>query len=87
MAGLLRNAANAQQKRLSALESRFKADMRQRLRREAPRDTGKLRRSIKVLDDGRVRQEDYGWIQDGRGRHRGWVENAVEDSIKGVYGR
>ena len=58
-----------------------KEDMRQKvtakLKLNSPVDTGALRLSIEVDEDLEIRMNHYGYINNVKGPHRGWIDRSV----------
>ena len=75
-------------------EADFRQELENHLRIRAPKDTGRLRRSIKVtLRQGGhpcsgtfvITMEKHGWYQDRfNGKHKGWIDRATREVMRGA---
>ena len=72
----------SQAARFVALRAQLRGNLERALKREAPRDTGALARSIEVGPNASVTMEDYGFIQDSRGPHEGWIRRAAGRAVR-----
>ena len=52
-------------------------EVKRRLKRNAPVDTGALRASIEVDDNLRLEMEEYGFINNAVGPHKGWIDRSL----------
>ena len=77
MAGLFEDVSRETAANVLAAKAVIRGNMERRLKQNAPVRTGKLRRSIKVKQDFDLEMEDYGYIQNDRGRHQGWIDRSI----------